>query len=336
MPARPRILIVKVSSLGDVVHTLPLVHDLRACWPEAEIDWVVEEGYVDLVRLLPDVRRVIPFALRRWRKHLWQRETWAQISAWRAAMREQFYDAILETQGLLKTAFVARSAARTAGARLIGLANATQDSGYEPAVRLFYTESVRVPRQTHAVQRSRLLGAALTGLTPPEPPRFFGPAANTLCVDDPLWASLPARYVVCFHATAGAEKRWPAANWHALGRKLHEEELTVLLPWGNAGERRDAEELALNMPGAQVLPRFSVTQAFGLIQRAEMVIGVDTGLTHIAAALCRPTVEIYTATWRWKTEGYWSDRIANVGDNGIVPTVDEVDAAARRVRGLAA
>jgi len=336
MPARPRILIVKVSSLGDVVHNMPLVHDLRARWPEAEIDWVVEEGYVDLVKLLPEVRRVIPFALRRWRKRFWQSDTWAEVGALRAAIRDQAYDAVLETQGLLKTAIVARTAARAAGAPVIGLGNATQGSGYEPAARLFYTAPVRVPRQTHSVRRSRLLGAALTGVAPPEPPRFFGAPAHTLHVDDPLWAGLPARYAVCFHATAGAKKRWPVSNWHALGQKLHAEGLTVLLPWGNEAERRDAEALAAGMPGAQVLPRFSVMQGFGLINRAEVVIGVDTGLVHIAAALCRPTVEIYTATWRWKTEGYWSDRIANVGDDGIVPSVDEVYAAARQVRGVAA
>lgn len=336
LPARPRILIVKVSSLGDVVHNMPLVHDLRARWPDAEIDWVVEEGYVDLVRLLPEVRRVIPFALRRWRKRFWKRETWAEVGALRAAIREQAYDAVLETQGLLKTAIVARVAARAAKAPVIGLGNATQGSGYEPAARLFYTAPVKVPRQTHSVRRSRLLGAALTGVTPPEPPRFFGPAAHTLHVDDPIWASLPERYAVCFHATAGAKKRWPVADWHALGQKLHAEGLTVLLPWGNASEKRDAETLAAGMPGAQVLPRFSVMQGFGLINRAEVVIGVDTGLVHIAAALCRPTVEIYTATWRWKTEGYWSDHIANVGDDGIVPTVDDVYVAARRVRGVQA
>ncbi|HBD37434.1 MAG TPA: lipopolysaccharide heptosyltransferase I, partial [Cupriavidus sp.] len=206
----------------------------------------------------------------------------------------------------------------------------------EPAARLFYTAPVKVPRKTHSVRRSRLLGAALTGITPPEPPCFFGPAANTLNVNDSLWADLPARYAVCFHATAGAKKRWAVANWHALGQRLHAEGLTVLLPWGSESERRDAEALAAGIPGARVLPRFSVMQGFGLINRAEVVIGVDTGLVHIAAALCRATVEIYTATWRWKTEGYWSDCIANVGDDGVVPTVDEVHAATLRVRGVAA
>jgi len=336
LPARPRILVVKVSSLGDVVHNMPLVHDLRARWPECEIDWVVEEGYADLVRLLPEVRRVIPFALRRWRKRVCQGAAWREIGAFRRALREQAYDAVIETQGLLKTAVVARVARRHPGAPVIGLGNATQGSGYEPAARLFYTDPVTVPLQTHSVRRSRLLGAALTGIAPPGLPRFFGPGARSLHVDDPLWAALPARYAVCFHATAGAKKRWPLASWHDLGRRLADEGLTVLLPWGSEAERRAAQEIAAGVPGAQVLPRFSVMQGFGLINRAEVVIGVDTGLVHIAAALCRPTVEIYTATWRWKTEGYWSDSIANVGDDGVVPTVDEVHAAARRVRGVVA
>jgi len=333
LPERPRILLVKVSSLGDVVHNMPLVHDLRARWPGAEIDWVVEEGYVDLVRLLPEVNRVIPFALRRWRKRFWQGAVWHEIGAVRDALRQHRYDAVIESQGLLKTAVVARVAARAPGAPIIGLGNATQGSGYEPAARLLYTDAVRVPRQTHSVRRSRLLGAALTGMAPADPPRFFGPAARNLRVDDPIWAGLPARYAVCFHATAGAKKKWPVASWHALGQRLHAEGLTVLLPWGNEAERRAAEEIAAGVPRAQVLPRFSVMQGFGLINRAEVVVGVDTGLVHIAAALCRPTVEIYTATWRWKTEGYWSDSIANVGDDGIVPSVDEVYQASCRVRG---
>ncbi|SOY49069.1 ADP-heptose; Lipopolysaccharide heptosyltransferase I [Cupriavidus taiwanensis] len=336
LPERPRILLVKVSSLGDVVHNMPLVHDLRARWPGAEIDWVVEEGYVDLVRLLPEVRRVIPFALRRWRKRLLQGGTWREIGAARDALRQERYDAVIESQGLLKTAVVARVAARAPDAPIIGLGNATQGSGYEPAARLLYTDPVAVPRQTHSVRRSRLLGAALTGVAPAEPPRFFGEGARRLAVDDPLWAELPARYAVCFHATAGARKKWAEQNWHELGRRLDDAGLVMLLPWGNDKERQAAEAIAAGVPRARVLPRFSVMQGFGLINRAEVVIGVDTGLVHIAAALCRPTVEIYTATWRWKTEGYWSERIANVGDDGVVPSVDDVYEAACRVRGVAA
>ncbi|AMR79520.1 lipopolysaccharide heptosyltransferase I [Cupriavidus nantongensis] len=335
LPERPRILLVKVSSLGDVVHNMPLVHDLRSRWAGAEIDWMVEEGYVGLVRLLPEVRRVIPFALRRWRKRVLDKGTWREVGEVRHALQQDRYDAVIESQGLLKTALVARFAMRASGAPIIGLGNATLGSGYEPAARLLYTDAISVPRRTHSVQRSRLLGAALTGVAPLAPPQFFGHAAQSLHVDDPLWGDLPPRYAVCFHATADARKKWAVHNWHALGTRLADEGLTVLLPWGSDQERRAAEEIRAGVPYARVLPRFSVLQGFGLINRAEVVVGVDTGLIHIAAALCRPTVEIYTATWRWKTEGYWSERIANVGDDGVVPSVDEVYEAACRVRGVA-
>ncbi len=331
-----RILIVKVSSLGDVVHNMPLVYDLKARWPDCTIDWVVEEGYVDLVRLVPGVTRIIPFALRRWRRQIAQRSAWGELRAFRRSLKAETYDAVIDTQGLLKTAVVAGWARRSPGAEVIGLANATEGSGYEPASKWFYTRAITVPLRTHAVERSRILGAAVTGRKPQSMPQFFGPEARTLHADDPLWADLPQRFAVGFHATAGARKRWPVTHWHDLGQRLQAQGLTLLLPWGSEAERKEAETIAQGVPQARVLPRFSLMQAFGLIHRATLVVGVDTGLVHIAAALDRPTVEIYTATGRWKTEGYWSPHIANVGDAGVVPSVDEVHAAAVRVMAGAA
>lgn len=326
-----RILIVKVSSLGDVVHNMPLVYDLKARWPDCAIDWVVEEGYVDLVRLVPGVDRIIPFALRRWRKQITRRSAWRELAAFRRMLKAEIYDAVIDTQGLLKTAVVAGWARRAPRAEVIGLANATEGSGYEPVSRLFYTRSITVPRRTHAVDRSRMLGSAVTQRVPDDMPQFFGPEAHQFHVDDPLWRDLPARFAIGFHATAGARKRWPVAHWHDLGQRLHAEGLVLLLPWGSEVERQEAEGLASNIPGARVLPRFSLLQSFGLIARATLIVGVDTGLVHIAAALGRPTVEIYTATGRWKTEGYWSPCVANVGDQGSVPDVETVYAAAQRV-----
>jgi heptosyltransferase-1 len=326
-----RILIVKVSSLGDVVHNMPLVYDLKARWPDCAIDWVVEEGYVELVRLVPGVDRIIPFALRRWRKQLTRVAAWRELAAFRRLLKAETYDAVIDSQGLLKTAVVAGWARRTRHAQVIGLANATEGSGYEPASRWFYTRSVSVPKRTHAVTRSRLLGAALTERVLETTPQFFGPAAQQLHANDPLWHDLPERFVIGFHATAGARKRWPVASWHALGQRLHADGLCMVLPWGSDAERAEAEALAAGIPNARVLPRFSLLQAFGLIQRAKLIVGVDTGLVHIAAALARPTVEIYTATGRWKTEGFWSPCIANVGDQGVIPDVETVYAASTRV-----
>lgn len=154
------ILIVRVSSLGDVVHNMPMLADLRRHVPGAQIDWVVEEAYADLVRLNDTVRTVIPYALRRWRKSLGEPATRAEMRAFRTALRSTAYDLVFDTQGLIKTGLVMRLARLAPVGRRIGLANATEGSGYEGLSRIFHTESVPVGRRTHAVQRAREVAAA--------------------------------------------------------------------------------------------------------------------------------------------------------------------------------
>ena len=233
---------------------------------------------------------------------------------------------MIESRGLLKTAVVARAARRRPGAPVIGLAMPprARATSRRPGCS---TRSTCAPRQTHSVRRSRLLGAALTGMAPPEPPLLSG-RRHAACTSTIRTGPPAGALCGLLHATRRRQEALAAGELARAGQRLRAEGLAVLLPWGNEAERRVAEEIAAGVPQAQVLPRASVMQGFGLINRAEVVVGVDTGLIHIAAALCRPTVEIYTATWRWKTEGYWSDAVANVGDDGVVPTVDEVYAAA--------
>ena len=318
------ILIVRVSSLGDVLHNMPMVADILRHLPTARIDWVVEENYVDLVRLNSGVRSVIPFALRRWRKRLFSADTRAEMRSFRASLRAQSYDIVFDTQGLLKTAVVMRLARLAAGGRRVGLGNATEGSGYEGISRIFHTHSIGVGVRTHAVERGRVVAAAALGyrldapadfnLTPPRLPM------------PPTW--LPAApYAVFFHATARVAKQWPAAHWIALAQDLAERGLPVLLPWGSAAEKFAAEHLAAQMTNAIVLPQLSMMEAVAVAYGAALVVGVDTGLTHIAAAYLRPTIELYVDSPRWKTEGNWSSRIINLGDTGSVPSVAEVRAA---------
>jgi heptosyltransferase-1 len=191
------ILIVRVSSLGDVVHNMPMLADLRRHVPNARIDWVVEESYASLVRLNDTVRNVIPFALRRWRKHLGDPATRAEMRAFRDALRATSYDLVFDTQGLIKTGIVMRMARLAPGGRRIGLANATEGSGYEALSRIFHTESVPVGRRTHAVQRAREVAAAALGYA------VEGPADFNLGAPDLQPAWLPAQpYAVFFHGTA--------------------------------------------------------------------------------------------------------------------------------------
>jgi heptosyltransferase-1 len=317
------ILIVRLSSLGDVVHNMPMVSDIRRHYPDANIDWVVEEGYTSLVRMNPEVRRIIPIALRRWRKRLFSAATRAEIAHFRRQLKQVAYDLIFDTQGLLKTGVVMRMARLAPGGHRVGLENATEGSGYEPLSRLFHTKSIAVGLRTHAVLRARQVAAQALGYS------VDGVADFNMHIPEPASAALPAwlpdvPYAVFFHGTARADKQWPASHWVQIAGLLAERGLLVLLPWGSDDEKRSADQLASQMRNARVLPELPLMEAVLLARRAALVIGVDTGLTHIAAAFKRPTIELYCDSPRWKTEGDWSSQIINLGDLGAPPTVDQV------------
>ena len=321
-----KILLVRVSSLGDVLHNLPMVADILRHHPNATIDWVVEEGYVSLVRLNPHVRKIIPFALRRWRKGLGKSENRAEIKAFFRTLREEEYDVVFDTQGLLKTGIIMGAARVKPGGRKVGLANGSEGSGYEGISRFFHTESIPLDPRTHAVARGRLVAGAALGYAVDTPPDFGLPAPQAS--QRPDWLPIDA-YAVFFHGTARDAKKWAHENWIALGKALAP--MPVLLPWGSPQEKQEAELLAAGLPNARVLPKLSMMDAVAVAQHARLAVGVDTGLTHIAAAFVRPTVEIYCDSPKWKTEGNWSDCIVNLGDLGAPPSALEVIAAARRL-----
>jgi len=322
--AAMKILLVRVSSLGDVVHNMPMVADILRHFPQAQIDWVVEEAYVGLVRENPGVRRIIPFALRRWRKSLLAPATRAEMASFYRELRSERYDYVFDTQGLLKTGAIMGMARLAPGGQKIGLANGSLGSGYEGASRIFHSSSVPLDPRTHAVTRGRLVAAHALGYTLEQAADFgLRPHAGE---PRPDW--LPSQsYAVFFHATARASKKWPEKNWLEIGRELMERGILVLVPWGSDAEKRDAAALVAALPNARLLPRLSMHDALLLVQGADLVIGVDTGLTHIAAACTRPTIELYCDSPRWKTEGDWSANIVNLGDRGTPPNVLEVKAA---------
>jgi heptosyltransferase-1 len=361
-----KILIVKLSSLGDVLHNLPMVWDLRARYPDAQIDWVVEEGYVGLLDPLKTtvasaspgsptfagIDRIIPLSFRRWKKALKRGEFIRSIQeyiAFKADIASTPYDLIIETQGLLKSAWVTHLANPNRTASVYGLANQTEFSGYEPWARRFYTDSVQVPFHCHAVDRSRWLTASALDVPVPDrvasPPQFYPPAYVESLIDAAKLGFASTRldlgfdvskpYVMCFHATAGKSKRWSDEAWVAVGKELIGRGIQVVLPWGNDKEKEVSQQLAKKMTGQYTLAglvgskaivpnAFSIADAFGLVAGAKMTIGVDTGLTHLSAILDMPTIELYCDSPRWKTEGYWSSKIHNLGDKGEPPSVEEV------------
>ena len=330
--ASPKILLVKLSSLGDVLHNLPLVWDLRARLPNAQIDWVVEEAYVHLLEPLctregfKGVDRIIPFGLRRWKKHLFKLSTWQQFFAFKKQLQAVTYDTVIETQGLLKSALVCALAKKSTDAVVAGLANATEFSGYEPIARFFYGHLVQVPVQTHAVDRSRLVMCSALdwpAIQRSDSPRFYGSQIQSNLAK-PVLSALKTPYVLFFHSTAREAKRWSNEAWITLGKELASRGYQVVLPWGSPTEKAISVELAKQIPNALVPPGFSIEDAFKVITGASLTVGVDTGLTHLAAVLGLPTVEIYCDSPRWKTEGYWAYHIRNVGDMQSPPDAAEV------------
>lgn len=306
------ILLVKTSSLGDVIHNLPVAADIAQELAGAEIDWCVEESFADIPRLSPAVRRVIPVAVRRWRKAPFSGRTWAEIAALRRTLASSRYDAVLDTQGLLKSALIARLAN---GSRL----GHSAEGAREPLAARFYDRHFFVPRDLHAVVRNRRLAAAALGYAVPDTPDY-GIAAPTVAAS---W--LPDSPVaVLFTATSRDDKLWPEANWIALGRELANRGLTPVFPAGNAVERARAERIAAAIPGAIAAPPLSIRELAGVIGRARLGVGVDTGLAHLATALRVPTIALYTATDPALTGLFGAGFFRNLGGKGRPPAVAAV------------
>ncbi len=308
-----RFLLVKTSSLGDVIHNLPVVTDLRRQYPECKIDWVVEEGIADIARLHPGVRRVIPVALRRWRTSLFAAATWQEMCAFRAALREQDYDLVIDTQGLLKSALITRMAR----GRRCGF---TASSAREPMAARFYDAAFEVPKDLHAVERNRRLAALAGGYIAPTTPDY-----GIAVPPAPTHGQASA---VLLTATSRDDKLWPQDRWIAAGRALNERGLACLLPAGSATERKRAMQIAQAIPGAVALPPMSLPELAAQLADARIVIGVDTGLVHLAAALGRPTLALFCASDPALTGVVSRTPAINLGSRGQPPSVEHVLAAA--------
>jgi heptosyltransferase-1 len=309
-----RILLVRLSSLGDILHTFPAATDLRRAMPDAALDWVVEEACAPLVRMHRGVSRAIRFALRRWRRELLNRNAWREFAAFRATLREHAYDAIIDAQGLVKSAIVA------------GLARGPVH-GYGPVTvreRLaawFYDVVHEVPREEHAVDRYRALVARVLDyrLQGPIDYGIVAPPAPVFAPNEP--------YCVLLHSTARAEKLWSEEAWVEVGRGLESRHLVCVLPWGSEEERLRAGRLAASLGRAVVPPQMSLEEAAGLVGDAVAVVGLDTGLMHLAAALGVPAVGIYCNSDPSRTGPLGAGRIAVRGGVGRAPSPDEVFAA---------
>lgn len=277
-----RVLLIKTSSMGDVLHTLVPIQELAIQRPDIQIDWVVEESFQELPRWNPKVSKVIPIALRRWRKSPFSAKTRQEVRQFIHTLRETSYDCVLDAQGLLKSALVAR----LARGKRVGL---NFKSAREPLSSLFYEQSFEVPTGEHAIVRLRRLFSAAFGYA--LLPNFFdcGIAKERLKAVD-----VPQNYVVFLHSTTWDTKHWPEAYWAQLIRLAKAQGFSILLPWGNESERLRAERLSKE--GAVVLPKLKLAEVAFVLQQAKGCVAVDTGLGHVSAAVATPTVSLYGST----------------------------------------
>ena len=321
-----RILLVKLSSLGDVVHTLPVVQDILAALPDAQIDWVVEPSFAPVLSLCPGVNRVVACDLRRWRKAPVSSTTRRAWRVFKAQLRLTAYDAVIDLQGLTKSALVAWLARLAPGGKRYALATQTDGSGYEAPTR--WVADVAIPMVPHidAVQRARCLAAQALGYRLASLPdyglkmplrqqiRALDAIENTAngspSTDIP--APIPANSVAFVHGTSRADKAWPLAHWVALGQRLNAAGYSVVLAHGNAQELATSQAIAsalnaasltqkLPCPAALVLPTLPLDALAQVLGACTGVIGVDSGVSHLAVALDLPHVQIYNFDTAWRT-----------------------------------
>jgi heptosyltransferase I len=318
-----RVLIVKTSSMGDVVHALPALSDMLRARPGLQVDWLVESPFAGIPALHPGVRRVLPMAWRKWRQRLLDRRTWAAMQALRRELKVEPYDLVLDLQGLLKSALWARQA----GAPLAG---ADRASVREPAAAWLYQRSAAVSPALHAVERSRRLAAAHLGYALPTSAPDFGLRAPA-----PVWKA-PARYAVLIPNASRPEKLWPERHWMALGRRLLDTGCTPVLSWGSDAEQTLAERIAGSCEGL-VPPWLKVGEMAAVLAGAERIVGLDTGFTHLGAAFGRPTIGIYCDHDAGTAGVTGSGPVASIGGKGQVPKLPEVMALLNaQIEGVAA
>jgi heptosyltransferase-1 len=280
-----RVLLIKLTSLGDLIHALPALSDAKRARPELDFDWAIDENFQEIALWHPAVKDIITTDHRRWRKALAHPSTLASISRLISQLRAVEYDLVIDGQGNFKTALLSLC---TRGPR----AGFDRHSVREWTAHLGYQRRYSVTKNAHAIERlRRLFAAALDYPVPASPPdfqiqkeRFVRPKVE-----------LPGEYLVFVHNASWKTKLWPEAHWEELLRKSVQAGFKVLLPWGTSEEEARAKRLAVH-PGILVLPRLSLCEMGHVLAGATACVCMDTGLSHLTAALNVPSITLYGST----------------------------------------
>lgn len=310
-----RFLLMKTSSLGDVLHNLAVVSDLRRVFPGAAVDWCVEAPFAEIPAWHTGVRRVIPVAIRRWRKSLFKADTWAEIRLALSALRSEHYDAIIDTQGLVRSVLLAQLAHGPVYGQ-------NRHEAREALSGLLVTHALNVPYSLHAVDRYRMIAATALGYADrlPSLPLDFG-------LND-RFPLQPGNEVFLFTNTSRDKKLWPEDDWINVGRQLRSVGLVPVFTAGNEIEAARSQRIAAGIAEGdtlgEVLFRPTLTQLTERLSKARLCLGVDTGFTHIACALEIPTIAIFTDTDPALAGGFGLGQRATFGHLDTIPPVADV------------
>ncbi|NBY33169.1 MAG: lipopolysaccharide heptosyltransferase I [Betaproteobacteria bacterium] len=288
-----RVLLVKLSSLGDVVHSLPAAMDLQAQVSDVQIDWVVEPAFAPLLKLCPAVKRIIPCNLRQWRKSFWQADTRRAWHAFKHDLQATDYDAVIDLQGLTKSALISQLARLTSNGKRYAMANRTKGSGYEAPTRWVADVAIRCEWHSHALDRGRHVCAQALGYALP---RLVQAGLQATPHTEVL-----AQTVALVHGSSRADKAWPLAHWQVLGQALQAQGFQLALPHANDAELQTAQAVASACPGAVIWPHCDLVKLTQRLAACAGVVGVDSGVSHIAVALGLPHVQIYNFNTAWRT-----------------------------------
>jgi heptosyltransferase-1 len=278
-----RILLIKMSSMGDIFHTFPAISDIKKHFPTAEIDWIVEDSFKEIVAWHPQIHNVIPVNLRRWAKQR-DKKSWQEFKAWRQALRSGTYDYIIDAQGLLKSAIIAKCAKGN------GIDGYDKHSAREPITRWFYKRTYTVDKNQHAVERTRQLVGKILGYTP-EPKLNFGINQNFAHIKK------NSRKLIFIIGTSWVTKLWATSEWQDLTQIAVDAGFKVEIIWGSNEEQAIADQIINACPQAtRPMQRLSITTIAEKLVEAAGVVGLDTGFSHLAGALETPTIALYGAT----------------------------------------
>ena len=306
-----RVLVVKTSSMGDVLHTLPALTDAANNISDITFDWVVEENFAQIPSWHYAVNNVIPVAIRRWRKSWFSKNTRQERHAFIQTLRQQEYDCIIDAQGLIKSAFLITRKAR-------GIKHGLdRQSIKEPIASWFYDVKHAIPKQMHAIERVRMLFAQSLQYPLPDSMGDYAIARHFL-------SSLPSdnqQYLVFLHATTRDEKHWTEEAWRKLIKLTEATGLKIKLPWGAEHEQQRAIRLAQGFNHVEVLPKLSLSDVATIIAGAKAVVSVDTGLSHLTAALDRPNITLFGETDPKLIGGYGKNQFSIISPEKSMRTI---------------